>query len=153
MLLRFDTESPDQVRVMPAPMPTWDGVGYVPSYALPTFRSGDLKAKEDYDAAGSSIPVPSPDGDDDGVSDDIDNCREFPNSDQRDSNSDGYGNWCDPDFDDNDVVNFSDFIQFRESWGTNNPEKDLNGDGTINFGDFGILISRFFGPPGPGATQ
>jgi hypothetical protein len=25
-------------------MPTWDGVGYVPSYALPTFRTGDLAA-------------------------------------------------------------------------------------------------------------
>ena len=40
MLLRWDLESPGQVRVMPTPMPTWDGVGYVPSYALPTFRSG-----------------------------------------------------------------------------------------------------------------
>jgi hypothetical protein len=26
---------------MPAPMPTWDGVEYVDSAALPTFRSGD----------------------------------------------------------------------------------------------------------------
>ena len=32
---------------MPTPMPSWDGVGYVPSYALPTFRTGDLKAAED----------------------------------------------------------------------------------------------------------
>ena len=31
---------------MPTPMPTWDGVGYVPSYALPTFRTGDLDAAE-----------------------------------------------------------------------------------------------------------
>ena len=42
MLLRWDVESPGQVRVMPTPMPTWEGVGYVPSYALPTFRTGDL---------------------------------------------------------------------------------------------------------------
>ncbi len=47
MLLRWDVENPGQVRVMPTPMPTWDGVGYVPSYALPTFRSGDLDAAED----------------------------------------------------------------------------------------------------------
>jgi FtsP/CotA-like multicopper oxidase with cupredoxin domain len=44
MLLRWDLEAPGQVRVMPTPMPTWDGVGYVPSYALPTFRTGDLAA-------------------------------------------------------------------------------------------------------------
>ncbi len=47
MLLRWDVENPGQVRVMPTPMPTWDGVGYVPSYALPTFRSGDLDAAAD----------------------------------------------------------------------------------------------------------
>ena len=46
MLLRWDIEHPGQVRVMPTPMPTWDGVGYVPTYALPTFRSGDLAAAQ-----------------------------------------------------------------------------------------------------------
>ena len=44
MLLRWDAEKPGQVRVMPTPMPTWDGVGYVPSYAVPTFRTGDPMA-------------------------------------------------------------------------------------------------------------
>ena len=48
MLLRWDIESPGQVRVMPTPMPTWDGVGYVSSFALPTFRSGGDPA--DYNA-------------------------------------------------------------------------------------------------------
>jgi hypothetical protein len=46
MLLRWDIESPGQVRVMPTPMPMWDGVDYVKTYALPTFRSGDLDASE-----------------------------------------------------------------------------------------------------------
>jgi FtsP/CotA-like multicopper oxidase with cupredoxin domain len=41
MLLRWDLEHPGQVTLMPTPMPTWDGVEYVPSAALPTFRSGD----------------------------------------------------------------------------------------------------------------
>ena len=41
MLLRWDVENPGQVRVMPTPMPTWDGVGYVSSTALPTARRGD----------------------------------------------------------------------------------------------------------------
>jgi manganese oxidase len=41
MLLRWDLEHPGQVEMMPAPIPTWDGVEYVDSHALPTFRSGD----------------------------------------------------------------------------------------------------------------
>lgn len=41
MLLRWDLEQPGQVQVMPAPIPTWDGVKYVDTAALPTFRSGD----------------------------------------------------------------------------------------------------------------
>jgi FtsP/CotA-like multicopper oxidase with cupredoxin domain len=41
MLLRWDIEHPGQVKLMPAPVPTWDGVEYVDSAALPTFRTGD----------------------------------------------------------------------------------------------------------------
>lgn len=47
MLMRWDLEHPGQVRIMPTPMPSWDGVGYVPTYALPTFRTGDEDAAED----------------------------------------------------------------------------------------------------------
>jgi FtsP/CotA-like multicopper oxidase with cupredoxin domain len=41
MLLRWDIEHPGQVQLMPAPLPSWDGVEYVDSAALPTFRTGD----------------------------------------------------------------------------------------------------------------
>jgi FtsP/CotA-like multicopper oxidase with cupredoxin domain len=41
MLLRFDIEHPGQFQLMPAPLPTWDGVEFVDSAALPTFRTGD----------------------------------------------------------------------------------------------------------------
>jgi FtsP/CotA-like multicopper oxidase with cupredoxin domain len=41
MLLRWDVEHPGQVKLMPTPIPTWDGVNYVDSVALPTFRKGD----------------------------------------------------------------------------------------------------------------
>ncbi|MEE9338516.1 MAG: multicopper oxidase domain-containing protein, partial [Methylococcaceae bacterium] len=41
MLLRWDIEHPGQVKLMPTPIPTWDGVGYVDSVALPTIRTGD----------------------------------------------------------------------------------------------------------------
>jgi FtsP/CotA-like multicopper oxidase with cupredoxin domain len=41
MLLRWDIEHPGQFLTMPTPLPTWDGVEYVDSAALPTFRDGD----------------------------------------------------------------------------------------------------------------
>jgi hypothetical protein len=41
MLLRWDIEHPGQFQLMPTPMPTWDGVGYVSSAALPTYHNGD----------------------------------------------------------------------------------------------------------------
>ncbi|MDX9678397.1 multicopper oxidase domain-containing protein [Pseudomonas zeae] len=41
MLLRWDLEKPGQLQLMPTPLPSWDGVRYVNSAALPTFRSGD----------------------------------------------------------------------------------------------------------------
>jgi FtsP/CotA-like multicopper oxidase with cupredoxin domain len=39
MLLRWDIEHPGQFTLMPAPLPTWDGVEYVDSVALPTYRT------------------------------------------------------------------------------------------------------------------
>ncbi len=41
MLLRWDIEHPGQVKMMPTPIPTWDGVTYVDSVGLPTARTGD----------------------------------------------------------------------------------------------------------------
>ena len=41
MLLRWDIEHPGQTELMPTPLPTWDGVTYVDSHALPTFRTGE----------------------------------------------------------------------------------------------------------------
>jgi FtsP/CotA-like multicopper oxidase with cupredoxin domain len=41
MLLRWDIENPGQVKLMPTPMPAWDGVSYVDTVALPTARTGD----------------------------------------------------------------------------------------------------------------
>ena len=41
MLLRWDIEHPGQTKLMPTPIPSWDGVTYVDSVALPTARIGD----------------------------------------------------------------------------------------------------------------
>jgi hypothetical protein len=40
MLLRWDIEHPGQFLVMPTPLPTWEGVEYVRSVGVPTFRTG-----------------------------------------------------------------------------------------------------------------
>jgi hypothetical protein len=40
MLLRWDIERPGQFLVMPTPLPSWEGVEYVASVGLPSFRSG-----------------------------------------------------------------------------------------------------------------
>ncbi|MFT5161892.1 MAG: FtsP/CotA-like multicopper oxidase with cupredoxin domain [Alteromonadaceae bacterium] len=41
MLLRWDIENPGQTKMMPTPIPSWDGVTYVDTVALPTARTGD----------------------------------------------------------------------------------------------------------------
>ncbi|MCY1416277.1 Bacterial Ig domain protein [compost metagenome] len=41
MLLRWDIEHPGQFELMPTPLPSWDGVEYVATAALPTFRTGN----------------------------------------------------------------------------------------------------------------
>ncbi len=41
MLLRWDIENPGEVYLMPNPMPSWEGVSYADTVALPTFRAGD----------------------------------------------------------------------------------------------------------------
>ena len=61
MLLRWDIEHPGQVQLMPAPMPTWDGVQYVNSAALPTFRTGDgIGLVGGNGGGGGDVPVPPP---------------------------------------------------------------------------------------------
>jgi hypothetical protein len=44
MLMRWDVEHPGQFTMMPTPLPTWDGVEYVDTAALPTVRTVELFA-------------------------------------------------------------------------------------------------------------
>jgi FtsP/CotA-like multicopper oxidase with cupredoxin domain len=43
MLVRWDLERPGQQLAMPSPIPTWDGVHFTGTAALPTFRTGSNK--------------------------------------------------------------------------------------------------------------
>ena len=89
------------------------------------------------------------DTDGDGVIDSSDNCIQVKNSLQRDTDVDGYGNFCDPDFDNNLIVGAADLAYFKSKFFSTDPDADLNGDGSVNGGDLAILKPFYFQPPGP----
>ena len=97
----------------------------------------------------SPRPAFAGDLDVDGVPDDTDNCTLVANADQRDTDGDGFGNRCDPDFDQNSVVNFADLARLKQKFFQSDPLTDLNGDGVVNFADLAILKASFFRAPGP----
>ncbi len=57
MLLRWDIEHPGQVKLMPTPIPSWDGVGYVDSVALPTARTGDATGEFGPDLDSQAVEI------------------------------------------------------------------------------------------------
>ena len=90
-----------------------------------------------------------PDSDADKILDAMDNCTKVVNLNQRDTDGDGYGNYCDPDFDNNLIVNASDLAFFKTKFFTTDVDADLNGDGLVNAADLAILKLMFFSAPGP----
>ena len=91
------------------------------------------------------------DADSDGIADGADNCTQVANPDQRDTNGDGIGNICDPDVDNNGVVNFADLAIVQGNFFVpGDLDTDFNGDGQTNFRrscrDVGLLLR----PAGPG---
>jgi len=80
----------------------------------------------------------------------LDNCVSKANAGQLfcDSDSDGYGNACDTDFNQSFTTNIADFGLFKQSFGQPG-ETDLNCSGTTSIADFGLFKQRFGLPPGP----
>ena len=98
------------------------------------------------------------DVDADGITDSEDNCLLKANgplipdpggNSQRDTDGDDYGNLCDPDFDNNLVINAADLAYMKPRFFTTDPNADLTGDGIVNAADLAIIKIMFFGPPGP----
>ena len=89
------------------------------------------------------------DADGDGILDSVDNCTTYANADQFDGDSDGFGNRCDGDFNNNGATNSQDTTIFRDSLGSSNPVTDLNHDGIVNAQDTIIFRSLLGVPPGP----
>lgn len=93
------------------------------------------------------------DQDGDGIVDIEDNCITVANPAQRDSNGDGYGNRCDADLDNNQIVDVADFFIFLNRFKSQDPDADLNGDGRVNRADFFLLRNLIFNPPGPSCCE
>ncbi len=95
------------------------------------------------------------DADSDSKDDVIDNCLLKPNTDQRDTDSDGFGNVCDPDLNNDFVVNNSDLNLMKAQFLKKipNPNSDLDGDGKVNFKDLAILKTFMGKAPGPQAAK
>ena len=111
-----------------------------------TDQSGPIATRSDTVVVGLFSDI-----DADGVADVLDNCTTLANPDQRDSNGDGYGNACDPDLNNDGVVNFVDLARMKLVFFTTDADADLNGDGIVNFTDLARMKSLFFKPPGPSA--
>ncbi len=89
------------------------------------------------------------DADNDLVDDVVDNCLGASNNSQRDTDGDGYGNWCDADLNNDLKVNFADLALFRSSFATSDANADLDGNGNVNFADLARFKALFGKPPGP----
>ncbi|MFC1747384.1 Ig-like domain-containing protein [Pseudomonadota bacterium] len=80
---------------------------------------------------------------DDAVASASDNCPDVPNPDQRDTDSDGVGNACDADLNNDDVVNFADLAMFKSVFGSDDKNADFNGDGIVDQADHAVLKGYF----------
>lgn len=89
------------------------------------------------------------DTDNDGVYDAADNCILVANPAQRDTDNDNFGNYCDPDFDNNLVINASDLAYLKSVYFIDHPNADLDGNGNVNGADLSILKSMYLEAPGP----
>ena len=92
--------------------------------------------------------IVSDDSDQDGVPFELDNCVFRPNANQRDTDSDGLGNACDADLNNDCIVNAVDLGLLRSRFFSDNPDADFDGDGTVNVIDLGIMRLAFFRAPG-----
>jgi hypothetical protein len=103
-----------------------------------------------------SIPLAlrAQDFDGDGIEDTLDNCIEVANPNQRDTDTDGFGNICDPDFNQNNIVDPVDFSLLKSRFGQFGwPDQDLNGNGIVDPVDFSLLKQRLGQAPGPSGVR
>lgn len=150
------------------PADNWQFVGVIDPDGFSTAELRELRGK-DYqqvllfaDVFTIGVAATSAaDTDNDGTPDDTDNCILVPNGPtipdaggqvQRDTDGDGFGNSCDPDFNGDLIINFTDLGYMRANFFSADQDADLDGDGAVNFTDLGVIKAMFFGAPGPSGT-
>ncbi len=100
--------------------------------------------------ANSDYTRMSSDADLDGIIDSADNCALVANPGQQDTNSDGYGNACDPDLNNDGAVDFQDLGDLKAVFFQSGTlDADFDSNGTVNFLDLVVLKDFIFSPPGP----
>ncbi len=125
-------------------------IGLDTSAAVGADRDGDSRPQGvAVDAGADEVPAATVDADSDGVFDVYDNCTLAANATQVDADGDGFGNICDPDLNNDGIVNTGDLNIFRGLLFSADPVADFNSDGTVNTGDLNIMRSYLFQPPGP----
>jgi alpha-tubulin suppressor-like RCC1 family protein len=115
--------------------------------------SATITARYDSKITSTTVTV-AVDTDGDTVPDPIDNCTLVANPGQCDSDTDGFGNHCDADLNNNSFTNAQDTTLFRAELGLpSNPPlynpADLNCNGFVNSQDTTLFRQRLGLPPGP----
>ena len=93
---------------------------------------------------------PCDDSDNDGICLEDDTCSAVQDASNLDVDSDGYGNICDADYNNDCLVQATDFNIFKGDFLVHaNSNVDCNGDGLTNATDFNCFKAAFLSPPGP----
>jgi hypothetical protein len=114
-----------------------------------------VEDSEDRSRAIDVLGVGDVDTDGDRIIDDDDNCTLVQNSDQRDTDGDGYGSRCDGDLNNDGNTNTLDLNLYKQAHrsavgdANYDVDADFNGDGTINTLDLNIYKGLHRKPPGP----
>lgn len=91
-------------------------------------------------------PDSAPDTDGDGIADSADNAYMSYNPNQDDSDGDGYGNIADADFNNDNLVDGSDYAEFKSKWNSSNPHADMDSSGLVDGSDFAEFKSHWNQP-------
>lgn len=93
---------------------------------------------------------PCVDTDNDGICLEDDTCSAVQDATNLDVDADGYGNFCDVDYNNDCLQNATDFNVFKADFLVHaNSNTDCDGNGLTNASDFNCFKAGFLGSPGP----